>query len=130
MNRMAEDLLNQNLDIQIAKTRIDEARGALRVSESKWFPSLDASASVLRGNSQLASSKTHSISKGGFDTQWEIDLFGQTKSQVSAAEVRLQARIASVNDMKNIMVAELVRSIIEWRQAHETIRKTKDLLVT
>lgn len=130
MNRMAEDLLKQNLDIQIAKTRIDEARGALRVSESKWFPSLDATGSASRGNSQLASSKTYSISKGGFDTQWEIDLFGQTKSEVSAAEARLQAQIASVNDMKNIMVAELVRSIIEWRQAHETIRKTKDLLVT
>lgn len=130
MDRLADELLKQNLDIQIARTRIDEARGVLKREESGWFPSVDASTSASRGNNQFGTDKTVSISQGGFNAQWELDIFGQTKSRVSAADARLAAQIASADDIKNIMLSELMRGIIEWRQAQEAIRETKELLAS
>lgn len=130
MNKLADELLAQNLDIQIAQTRIAEARGLLKTSESGWFPSIDMKGSASRGNEQIGVDKAASIAKGGFDTKWELDLFGQTRNQVNADEARVEARIASVDDMKNIVLSELMRSVIEWRQANETIRETKALLET
>ncbi len=130
MDRLADELLKQNLDIQIAKTRIDEARGVLKTEESGWFPSVDATGSASRGNNQFVTDKIVSINQGGFDAQWELDIFGQTKSRISAADARLTSQIASADDIKNIMLSELMRGIIEWRQAQETIRETKELLST
>lgn len=130
MDRLADELLKQNLDIQIAKTRIDEARGLLKTEESGWFPSVDANGSVSRGNNRFGTDKIVSISQGGFNAQWELDIFGQTKSSVSAADARVAAQVASADDIKNIMLSELMRGIIEWRQAEETIRETKELLAS
>ncbi|MDF3047224.1 MAG: oprN [Candidatus Midichloriaceae bacterium] len=128
MNLMADLLLEQSLDIQIAQTRIDEARGILKASESGWFPSIDGNAAGSRGNNQIGTDKSTSFSKSGFDAKWEIDIFGQTRSQVSAAEARLQGRIDSVNDIKNIMIADLMTSIIEWKEAQEVINETESLI--
>jgi NodT family efflux transporter outer membrane factor (OMF) lipoprotein len=130
MNLMADSLLNQNLDIQIAQTRIAEARGILKTSESNWFPSFDLNGSASRGNDQIGVNKDASVSKIGLGSKWQIDIFGQTQSQVSAAEARLEARIVSLDDIKNIMLTELMSAIIEWRQAQETIRETENLIAT
>jgi outer membrane protein TolC len=70
------------------------------------------------------------MQKGGFDTQWELDLFGKTRSQFRGVRARWQAKVALLEDMKHTMLFELMRAIVAWRQAQETLEETKDLLTT
>lgn len=130
MDRFADQLLAQNLDIQIAHARVAEARGIARIASSGFFPDIAATGSASRGNDQFGLVKPASIAKGGFDAQWEIDLFGQTRAQASAAEARVNARIASVEDVTNALLAELFRTVVEWRQANQTLKETNALLAT
>ena len=128
MDNLVQDLLAQNLDIQIAKTRIAEARGAARTASSEFFPDISASASASRGNRQIVFDKSLSITQGGFDATWEIDVFGQTQALVDGAERIVESRIASAEDVTNSVIAELIRSIIEFRQAQQTVKETTELL--
>ncbi|MFO0389509.1 MAG: TolC family protein [Alphaproteobacteria bacterium] len=128
MDNLVQDLLAQNLDIQIAQTRIAEARGVARMANSGFFPDISGSASASRGNRQIGFDKPLSIAQGGFDATWEIDVFGQTQALVDGAERRVESRIASAEDVTNSVIAELMRSVIEWRQAEQTVAKTNDLL--
>lgn len=130
MNKLADNLLKQNLDIQIAQTRIEEARGILKTTRSDLFPSIDLTGVAQRGHTNTFATKPLSIANGGFNATWELDIFSNTKGKISASEARLKSRIASMKDIKNIMLADLMRSIIEWRKAQEIIRETKALLST
>jgi NodT family efflux transporter outer membrane factor (OMF) lipoprotein len=122
----ANKLQTQNIDIQIAEARLAEARAMKIVSRSGFFPDLSVSASGARGNT--SSPKSETLGQAGFDASWELDVFGRTRAGVDAAEARRLASLASVNDAKNIVTAELVRTVIEWRQAKQTTKEINDLL--
>ena len=130
MEQLADQLLAQNIDIKIAQARVDEARGQVRVARSGWFPDIFGSGLANRGDDQLGQSKASSIVKGGLDASWEIDVFGRTRSRFNSAENQEVAAQASVQDVQNFVIAELVKAVIEWHQARQTIKETNDLLVS
>jgi multidrug efflux system outer membrane protein len=119
-------LQTQNIDIQIAEARLAEARALKTVSRSGFFPDLSATANGTRGNT--ASPKPEAIGQAGFDISWELDVFGRTRAGVDATEARRLASLAGIDDAKNIVTAELVRAVIEWRQAKQTTKEINDLL--
>jgi NodT family efflux transporter outer membrane factor (OMF) lipoprotein len=128
MNTLITELLSQNIDIQIAKARIIQARGIERSVNSGFFPDISLSAESSRSNKQIFFDKPISITQGGFDAAWEIDIFGQTKSALKGAKQRVNAQIATTDDVTNSVIAELMHSIIQWRKAQQTIKETVDLL--
>lgn len=130
MDGLVDELMAQNLDIKIAQARIREARGVARTARSGFFPDISAASQASRGNNQAGSDKPLSIGKGGFDAQWEIDVFGQTRALVDASEQRVESRTASQADVINTTVAELMRAVVQWRQAEETVAQTQALLAT
>lgn len=130
MDRFAGELLTQNLDIRLAQTRITEARGMLRVAESGWFPNIGVTGSATRGNSFIGAPKAATIADGGFEATWEPDVFGHIRAQVSGAEAEVMVQEASLADAKNVMLAELMRAVIDWRAAQENIREITALLAT
>lgn len=128
MDRLADDLLKQNLDIQIARARVNEARGIARSVESGFFPDISINTVASRGNKQVGFDKPFSIAQGGFDAAWELDVFGQTEASAEAAQQRIEASIALSEDATNTVIAELLRAVIEWRQAEQTLLETEELL--
>lgn len=128
MDSLADQLRAQNIDIKIAQARVDAARGAERVAESGWFPDVSVDGSAKRGNDQLGARSPIGIAKGGFEASWELDVFGRTRSQVSAAENRVDASVASVEDVRNSVLADLFKAVIQWRQAQQTVKETNALL--
>lgn len=130
MDRFAGELLTQNLDIRLAQTRITEARGMLRVAESGWFPNIGVTGSATRGNSFIGAPKAATIADGGFEATWEPDVFGHIRAQVSGAEAEVMVQEASLADAKNVMLAELMRAVVDWRAAQENIREITALLAT
>lgn len=127
MNDLTEQLWAENLELQIAQTRIDEARGLLRQQRGGWFPSVDATGSASRANDGFGQVKPASILQGGFDASWELDAFGRMSAGVDAAQARLVAREATALEVQQSVLAELLSSIVRWRQAQERTEVSKAL---
>jgi len=130
MDTLAQQLLAQNLDLKIAATRITEARGLNRNVESGLFPDISLSGSASRANTQLFLTKPITNKQAGFDASWELDIFGRIAASVKAANNRIASQTASAEDVRNSVLAELFRAVVEWRQAQQTITGTNALLAS
>ncbi|MGE4349404.1 MAG: efflux transporter outer membrane subunit [Candidatus Berkiella sp.] len=126
LNQLVDQLLIENIDLQIAYARLQEARALTTVAYSAFFPNITGAASTTRANTSTL--KPETLSQIGFDAQWELDLFGKTRANVQAAKARTQAREATIDDVKNIIIADLARAVIEWRQAQHSIQEIHHLL--
>jgi multidrug efflux system outer membrane protein len=127
INEFVQQLQTQNIDIQIAEARLVEARAMKTVSRSGLFPDIAVNATGTRGNTTSINPTT--FGQMGFDTSWEIDVFGRTRAGINAAEARRLISLAGIDDARNIVTADLVRAVIEWRQAKQTIKTINDLLM-
>jgi len=126
MEELTSTLLQQNLDLQIAVKRVEESRALRRISQSTLFPDIAGSAIARRGNTDSANAA--GIAQIGFDTAWEIDLFGANRSALDASSARLSAAQANALDIKRVITADLIRAVIEWRKAQQSLTETQSLL--
>jgi NodT family efflux transporter outer membrane factor (OMF) lipoprotein len=126
MDQLTTDLLQQNLDLQIALIRVEEARALRRVSRSTLFPDITATGNASRGDTE--SPKAEGIAQAGFDAAWEVDLFGANRAGLDAASARFEAAQANAWDARRIITADIIRAVVEWRQAQQTLSETKSLL--
>lgn len=125
MSLLATDLLQQNLDIKIALARVSEARALHRFSRSTLFPIFSLKGTANKDNTH---GQTQSITQGGFDATWEVDIFAKNRSTLYAACARLKSAKALAKDTRRIIIADLMRAIIDWRKANETLKETQNLL--
>ena len=127
LSSLLERAAEQNRDLLILKTRMQQARLLRKGKEWETLPHIDAS--VTGGH--LYSSK-ELLKKGlfkennshgrnmnffelGFDADWEIDLFGYHKHQVSAAEAKIEGVEASFRALWLSLSAEIARNYVELR---------------
>ncbi|MEI6417131.1 MAG: TolC family protein [Verrucomicrobiota bacterium] len=59
---------------------------------------------------------------------WELDVFGQVRAGIRAANARIGVAAVNVDDMRNLVVADLTKAVIDWRQAQQTVKFTESLL--
>ena len=119
LDRLVQTAVKSNLDLQLAEARIRESRALRAVTAAGEWPGLDISGGYLRSRrSQDAFASTPGIgpSSGtgsnpatdlfrvGFDSRWEIDVFGGVRRSVEAADANLQA---SEEDRRNTLVTLL-----------------------
>src|SRR5881398_801226 len=107
LTRIVERVLDQNLDLAAAMTRVQQARAAAQGAGARRLPSgsLNASTTSLyqstegmtgRLGSHLPGySRTQNYYDLGFIASWETDLFGGLKRGAQAATAEAQAAEAS-----------------------------------
>lgn len=99
LNALIEDSVEGNLNVATAKAKIREARASYTQAVSPLFPTLDGSASATRSRSGSRVSSDGALTvarpinnvQAGFDSSWEIDLFGGTRRGIEAAVYGLDA---------------------------------------
>src|SRR5262249_19933121 len=115
--------------VATAATRIAEARADRVAANAAMLPSLDVSASVLRGNTQSAATGAGAaglgasaavltpttIAQSNLQAQWEIDLFGARQAQADAATARLRGAEAGWHDARVAVAAETATSYVDLR---------------
>jgi NodT family efflux transporter outer membrane factor (OMF) lipoprotein len=117
-----------NLDIKIALSRIREARAMRGISKSRLFPTLNLnstfeerrdSENMMNGNLQDFGSSNggdeYEYYMAGFDSGWEIDIFGGLRRSIEAAQAELEASFADFNDILIILMSEVALNYIEMR---------------
>ena len=130
LNSLVERALKSNLDLDIALTRLEEARAAEFAVSGGTLPYLEGSAAAARGSGSnsvkgrissplnAASNTTglHEITEiMGFDAGWELDLFGRFRRQLEAAAADTQAAAEYHNAALITIIAEVARTYVELR---------------
>jgi len=132
LNTLVERAIQNNLDLKIALTRLQEARATEYVVSGGTLPYLEASGAAGRGtgtNSTKgrvagplnAGTNTTGLKEitqvVGFDAGWEIDLWGRFRRELEAAAADTQAAAEARNFVLVTLVADVARAYMDVRSA-------------
>jgi multidrug efflux system outer membrane protein len=128
LDRLIADGIGSSLDVQLAQTRVLEARANLQGNVATLFPTVDASASYTRnqfskngiGSFGSTSSSTGTsfglpgsrtnLYQAGFDAGWEVDLFGGTRRAIEAAQANLESQVDARRNAMITYLSEVARN--------------------
>jgi NodT family efflux transporter outer membrane factor (OMF) lipoprotein len=108
------------LDLREALARVREARALRGVAAGELYPTVDGSLAWRRSgeseNTPLGEFVPDtSITSGGFDAAWELDLWGRVRRSVEAADAELEATVEDARDAAVTLAAEVARTYVELR---------------
>src|SRR6267378_1235367 len=115
LNSLVERSAKQNLDLQLALERVQEARAARGVARSGYFPSIDGAASATRNRQRIIVPVEYNNFQGGFAASWELDVFGGIRRSVQAATADITAAEENRRDVLIILLGDVGRVYAQLR---------------
>jgi NodT family efflux transporter outer membrane factor (OMF) lipoprotein len=117
LSSLEERAVNGNLELQTARSRIQEARALRGISQSRLFPAVGASAaaSKIRSSESGGTGKQIESYTAGFDAGWELDIFGGLRRSVEAFQADLEARQANLDSVLISLMAEVALNYVDVR---------------
>jgi len=118
--------LANNYDLEIARSRVREARAQLGITTASLLPSLEATGEFSRsgrsangvlptGASGATFAGVSNLYSAGLDASWEIDIFGGLRNARAGAAAELEAADALLSDTHITLTAEIARGYIAVR---------------
>lgn len=136
LDTLVERAIAKNLDLEIARERVREARAVRAATTGQWEPQLDASGGYSRGRASKNTPQGRGTDgasdnfSAGFDASWEIDLFGRRDRAVEAADANVDAAIEGRRDALVTLLGDVARNYVELRGVQRQIALTKSNLAT
>ncbi len=142
LSDLIERVAGENLDVQLATSRLAESRGQLGITSASQFPRLNGSAGYI---TQQASSKgifgllgagaagsqaggirgsrlqPFDLYSYGFDASWELDLWGRVRRSIESSDAALTASAEARRDALLSAMAEVARDYIQLRGAQASL---------
>lgn len=133
LNELIQTGLCQNFDLKIAFERIEEARNIHRIQVANILPTIDALAGVFGSNIPRnffpdASRKNGPFSFVGFNTLWELDIWGRLRKNQNSARYQFEAQIENMRDVWVVLVAQIAQSYLLICSLHEKIKVQKNII--
>ena len=123
LTSLVQEASRSNLDLQIAATRIRQARASRGIAASGVGPTVDAAGSFRR--SQAASGGTVNNYQTGFDAGWEIDIFGGVRRGIEVADAQLQTTVETRVEPATVNHAQPPRgTMAAWLTGSSTPART------
>lgn len=114
LDALVQQALAANLDIEEAKARLQAARALGRVSDASLRPDLH-----LRTSDPIDPDAQASYFVFGFDSTWELGLFGRGQALHRMARSDVDAAGAQVEDTRLTVAAEVARRWVMLRAAQQ-----------
>lgn len=133
LNRLVDAALAGSPSIELAESRLQEARAALRAAHANELPSTGVSAAYLRAHnfSSLLGGASGGGGGGdlnlyavGFDATWEIDFFGGKRRAAEEAAAAAQGSRAALADAHVSLTAEVAQAYVQLRDAQQRVALT------
>ena len=125
LTRLVQRAVANNLDLQLAAARVEEARAARGIEKSALYPSVGASTSVTRQrervpvvtNAQSSAFRALELNnfQVGFDSSWELDVFGRIRNEVKAATNDVRAAEENRRDVLVILLGDVATTYADLR---------------
>lgn len=140
LQRLVEEALASNYDLQVAVHRVNQARAALGAAESPFYPQIDYQGSAARERTpefQDQPKDTHSLFFGALSLAWEIDVWGRIRRSSESArhllfaneEFRRGVVLGLVTGVAQsyLTLLELDRELVIARETAKAFEDTLDL---
>ncbi len=149
LNLLIERALQGNLDLKAAGQRIQAARAQRDATDAERWPSVNASSAYQRqrispnallglmGSLQNGAGQSTALGpigtpfnlfQAGFDSSWELDLFGGIRRKQEAAEANAEAIAESEHDIRVSLSAEIARAYLELKMLQCRLEIAEDNL--
>jgi len=118
LTSLVEEAVKTNLDLQIAETRLRQARAARGIAVAGLWPAVTASGGYQRVHAAGITPDNvnqQDLYQAGLDAVWELDLFGGQRRNVESANANIQAAIESIRDVQVSVIAEVALNYIQLR---------------
>ncbi|WP_150791301.1 efflux transporter outer membrane subunit [Pandoraea iniqua] len=139
---IVQQALAQNLDLQAAMARVEQARAQARQAGAQRLPSLALDGSVTREHQSLDGplgtvartipgyNRNMTIYDIGVGASWEVDLFGGLQRSAQAAGALAQAAEAQRDGVRVSIVAEAADAYFRVRAAQRRLAIAQDQIET
>jgi outer membrane protein, multidrug efflux system len=128
LDKLIDAAAASNLDLRIATANLLEARALRLGAKSDFFPVISGDASYSNDKFSQAGlfgatgvGRQEELYAVGFDSVWELDIFGRVRRSVQAATASVQAAQASRRDVLVSLTSEVARNYFELRGAQNEL---------
>lgn len=137
LSALSRRALSDNLDLQLASSRLQQSRAARQVISAERYPSTSAnggyarkrnSAEGLNDPSGNSGKSAFNLWEAGFSAAWELDLWGRVRREAEAADATLEA---AENDRRGVLLsvlAEVAQDYIQLRGVQNILAVTEQNL--
>jgi outer membrane protein, multidrug efflux system len=149
LNGLEKDLLAANQTLKVSVAHFEQARASAAVQNATLFPTVAAGPQVgaeryssnrPTGSTLPAATVTQGNFNLPFSVSYEVDLFGQRRRTIEAAQAAYQANAADLENVRLVLTAELAADYFTVRELDseigittrtvETLQKGLDLVVS
>lgn len=131
LDELVRRAVAHNRDVAAAVASVRASRAARRGAVAAYFPTLDASGDYRRRrpsatNFSPTAAREFDDWSFGFDSGWEIDLFGGIRRSNEQAAAELEAAGADLDDALVSVLAEVARNYVEVRSLAARLAIARD----
>jgi outer membrane protein, multidrug efflux system len=119
LNGLIDTALAQNLDLEAALHRIEEARGQVKVAGSSLYPTIQVSGSSARTVKEPLST---SAAQGVGSINYEIDLWGKNRNSADAAKYRAGATEFDRDALRLVVTSDVTTFYTQILSLNDRIR--------
>jgi outer membrane protein, multidrug efflux system len=138
LDRMVEEALSHNSDLQLAIARVDEARAALGISRADQYPGVTAGAGASRNRASRESATgvppgtdpDYSSYRATLNAAYEIDFWGKYRRATEAARADLLAAQANRETVRLALATDVARGHFNLRALDAQIEITRRTITT
>jgi multidrug efflux system outer membrane protein len=129
---LVDRAVGSNLDLRLAEERIRQARALRDVAESAAWPTVNVNGTYSRSRTSenaiapssqssggspffRGSSSGQNLFRTGFDSSWEIDVFGGVRRSVEAADATIESTIEDRRDVLVTLMGDVAQNYIALR---------------
>ncbi|HSG66081.1 MAG TPA: TolC family protein, partial [Gammaproteobacteria bacterium] len=127
LDRLIELALRQNRTIAQALATLNETRALSGLTLYSWFPTVGVGISYEESEQSPSDpfgppgAGDTEVYRAGFDTSWEIDLFGSLRRQNAAIRQRVEADTAALQAVQLSIVAEVAQAYFSLRGTQQRL---------
>lgn len=124
LNELIAKGLQNSTEIQIAMTRLKQARASLEINKADYLPqvNLQGGYNYDKSSKNIGMAADSHYYNAGFDASWELDLWGKGRRQTQADTATLKAAEYTLQDIQRSVVAEIAADYINLLQNMENLR--------
>jgi len=119
LNRLIENTLAQNLDLEAALHRVEQARAQAKIAGAPLYPSVSANGSASR---TYQDPKNTTSVRGGGSISYEVDLWGKNRNQKKSADYQVDASQFDREALRLIVTSDATNFYAQILSLNDRIR--------
>ena len=123
--------LENNRDLKIAASRIEQARATVGFTRADQFPRLDGQAGAYKGNYNSGSRSTTGTNSSVYldaPLSWEIDFWGKYRRATEAARAELTASDYGLKTLQLSLIANVATTYYQLLDFHQRLAVSRSTL--